>query len=115
MSTLQDRTSRRIRTAGVVALGAAVIGALAAPWIAPHDPATRHQDLLNAPPTRVRVVDDRGSLRAPFIYPWIRLSQLEQRYEEDRTRPVAVHWFAGGRLARSSDEAIAPLLWLGAD
>ena len=104
-----------ILAAGLLTLGATALAGLAAPWLAPHDPNTRYQDLLNAPPTRVRVVDDSGSLRAPFIYPWTRLSQLEQRYEEERTRPVAIDWFAGGRLARSSDEARAPLLLLGAD
>jgi peptide/nickel transport system permease protein len=109
--------------AGLLTLGATALAGLAAPWLAPHDPNTRYQDLLNAPPTRVRVVDDSGGLRAPFIYPWTRLSQLEQRYEEDRTRPVAIDWFTSGCLtrsrdgclARSSDEAAAPLLLLGAD
>ena len=101
--------------AGFLALGATALAGLLAPWIAPHDPNTRYQDLLNAPPTRVRVIDASGSLRAPFVYPWTRLSQLEQRYEEDRSRLVAVDWFAGGRLARSSDEARAPLLLLGSD
>jgi peptide/nickel transport system permease protein len=112
--------------AGLLTLGATALAGLGAPWLAPHDPNTRYQDLLNAPPTRIRVVDDSGRLRAPFIYPWTRLSQLEQRYEEDRTRPVEIDWFTsgcqarnrdvtGGCLARSSDEARAPLLLLGAD
>ena len=72
---------RPISAAGVLTLGAAALAGLLAPWIAPHDPNTRHPELLNAPPTRVRVVDESGAWRRPFIYPWIRLSQLEQRYE----------------------------------
>ena len=98
--------------AGPLTLGAALVAALIAPWLSPHDPNARHADLLNAPPTRVHLI---GGGSSPFIYPWIRVSQLEQRYEEDRSRPVAIAWFAGGRLAQSSDEAGAPLLLLGAD
>src|SRR5262245_28686823 len=95
--------------AGVLILCAAALAALLAPWLSPHDPNTRHANLLNAPPTRVHLAP------APFIYPWIRISQLEQRYEEDRSQPVTIDWFAGGRLAQSSDEGRAPLLLLGAD
>ena len=97
--------------AGVLILCAAALAALLAPWLSPHDPNARHANLLNAPPTRVYMV----GWQALIIYPWIRISQLEQRYEEDRSRPVAIDWFAGGRLAQSSDEAGAPLLLLGAD
>ena len=99
--------------AGVLILGASALAALLAPWLSPHDPNARHADLLNAPPTRVHMV--RGGWHRPFIYPWVRISQLEQRYEEDRSRPVPIDWFAAGRLAQSSDEASAPLLLLGAD
>ena len=108
-------TGRAIPALGAATLGAAALAALLAPWIAPHDPNTRHADLLNAPPTPLRIVDSGGAWRAPFIYPWNRLSQLEQRYEEDRARPVAIAWFARGRLAQSADESRAPLLLLGAD
>jgi peptide/nickel transport system permease protein len=70
---------------------------------------------LNAPPTIVRIVDAGGRLRRPFIYPWVRVNQLEQLYEEDRARPVPLQWLHGGRLVRSADETRAPLLLLGAD
>ena len=83
--------------------------------IAPHDPTTRFAGLLNAPPTAFTLRDERGAVAAPFIYPWTRVSQLEQRYEEDRSRPVPLAWFADGRLVRSTDDARAPLLLLGAD
>ena len=49
------------------------------------------------------------------MYPWILVSQLEQRYEQDRASPVALRWLTGGRLVQSSGDARAPLLWLGAD
>jgi peptide/nickel transport system permease protein len=101
--------------AALVLLVCVALGAIAAPVIAPHTTDDRFAGLLNAPPTVVRVRDDAGRWRAPFIYPWTRISQLEQRYEEDRSTPVPLAWFAGGRLVRSADESRAPLLLLGAD
>ncbi len=101
--------------AALVLLVCVALGAIAAPVIAPHATDDRFAGLLNAPPTVVRVRDDAGRWRAPFIYPWTRISQLEQRYEEDRSTPVSLAWFAGGRLVRSADESRAPLLLLGAD
>jgi peptide/nickel transport system permease protein len=106
---------RAFPAAAYLTLGAAALAGLLAPWIAPHDPNTRHPDLLNAPPTPIRVVDESGTWRRPFIYPWTRLSQLEQRYEEDRSHPVPIDWFSEARLARSADEARAPLMLLGTD
>jgi peptide/nickel transport system permease protein len=82
--------------------------------LAPHGVDERFAGLLNAPPTRVHVRDAEG-WRAPFIHPWIRISQLEQRYEVDTATIVPLRWFTGGRLVSSSDDARAPLLLAGAD
>ena len=71
--------------------------------------------LLNAPPTVVHVAGVDQTWHAPFIYRWQLVNQLEQRYEEDRSTRVALAWFSGGRLVRSSNEDAAPLLLLGAD
>jgi peptide/nickel transport system permease protein len=103
------------RRAGIALLAAVALAAAAAPWIAPHRTDESFPGLLNAPPSRVRIVDDSGRWRAPFIYPWTLVSQLEQRYEEDRSRPVPLTWFSGGRLVRSSAGPDAPLLVAGAD
>ena len=102
------------RRVGAFVVILAAVAALTAPLVAPHPSDRQFGGLLNAPPTLVRVRDDAGRWRAPFIYPWKRVSQLEQRYEEDRLRTVPVVWLAGGHLMRSADEA-APLLLLGAD
>ena len=104
--------SRRV---GLAIVALALAGAMGAPAIAPHGVTEHFNGLLNAPPTIPRLVDDQGSLHAPFIYPWRRVSQLEQRYEEDRSVRVPLTWFTGGHLVRSSNEAAAPLLLLGAD
>jgi peptide/nickel transport system permease protein len=103
------------RRFGVFVVTVAALAALTAPLVAPHPVDQRFVGLLNAPPTLVRVRDDAGRWRAPFIYPWKRISQLEQRYEEDRSRVVPVVWLTGGRLVRSADESAGPLLILGAD
>jgi peptide/nickel transport system permease protein len=102
------------RAVGAVLLAAAACAALGAPVLSPHPIDRQFAELLNAPPTVVRVRDSAGRLRAPFIYPWIRVSQLEQRYEEDRSRPVPLSWARGGLLVASSDARV-PLLLLGAD
>jgi peptide/nickel transport system permease protein len=61
----------------------------------------------------VRVVHE-GALGAPFFYPQRLTDRLEERYEEDRTQPIAVEWFAGGRLVTEPAGA-PPLLLAGAD
>jgi len=99
--------------AGLV-IALAVLAAIVAPRVVPHAVDTRFPELLNAPPTRVHV-SDGGAWRAPFIHPWRRVSQLEQRYEEDTSRIVPLEWFHGRTLVASADEPGAPLLLLGAD
>jgi peptide/nickel transport system permease protein len=103
------------RRVGLAIVALAVLAAAMAPMLAPHAINEHFDGLLNAPPTIPRIVDDDGSFHAPFIYSWRRVSQLEQRYEQDRTARVPLVWFAGGRLVRSGNEPAVPLLLLGAD
>jgi peptide/nickel transport system permease protein len=100
---------------GGIVLALALLGSLVAPIVAPHAPDDRFDRMLNQPPTVVRVVGADGRLRSPYINPWIRVNQLEQRYEPDRSSEVSLLWFAEGHLVQSSDEVRAPLLLLGAD
>ncbi len=103
------------RALGASLLFAAAAAAAAAPVLAPHSPDRSYRQLLDAPPTAVHVVDDAGAWHAPFIYPWILVDRLEQRYEADRSRRVPLVWMRGGRLVRSSDDDAAPLMLAGAD
>ena len=100
---------------GALLLLVAAVSAAGAPFIAPHTADARYPGLLNAPPTSVHIRDASGRWRLPFIYPWTRVSQLEQRYEANETTPVPLVWFADGHLVRSTDESRAPVLLLGAD
>jgi peptide/nickel transport system permease protein len=101
------------RLAGLTLLALSVLAAVAAPVLAPNDADARFRDHVHAPPTRPHVWR-QGSLARPFIYPWRLVNRLEQRYERDLARPVALVWLSGGRIVRSLDPD-APLLLLGAD
>jgi len=103
------------RRAGGAILVFTALATLGASVLAPHSIDARFAGLLNAPPTAIHVRDDAGNWRAPFIYPWKRVSQLEQQYEADRSAPIPLMWLTAGHLAQSSDDARAPLLLLGAD
>ena len=103
------------RRIGFALVAMALVAAAAAPFLAPHSVDAHVGGLLNAPPTRVRIIDDNGTWRAPFIYRWRLVNQLEQRYEEERSARVTLAWLSGGHLVESSDDSRAPLLLLGAD
>jgi len=103
-----------MRRLGLVLLAVTVVAAAAAPFVGPYAIDRQFRRLLNAQPTFPHVVDDNGGWHAPFIYRWRLTSQLEQRYEEDRSSRVPLTWFADGHLVSSSTED-APFLLLGAD
>jgi peptide/nickel transport system permease protein len=104
-----------MRILGWTLIVVAIVGAAGAPVLAPHAVDDQFRGLLNAAPTILHVVDDSGRWHRPFIYPWRLVSQLEQRYEQDRSTKVPLVWFAGGRLVGSADDSRAPLMLLGAD
>ncbi len=103
------------RGLGLVLVTIALLAAIAAPIAAPHANEAHFGGLLNAPPTVLHLVDGEGAWHAPFIYRWRLVSQLEQRYEEDRSARVALAWFSHRHLVESVDGDAAPLLLLGAD
>jgi peptide/nickel transport system permease protein len=103
------------RRIGIALVVLALVAAVTAPLAAPHASDAHFAGLLNAPPTVVRLAGEDRAWHAPFIYRWQLVNQLEQRYEEDRSVRVPLAWWSGGHLVRSSDEAAAPLLLLGAD
>ena len=102
-----------MRRAGLALLVVVAVFAVAAPWIAPNAPEQAFADLLNAPPTVVRVWN--GGPRAPFIYRQRVVSRLEKRFETVTAEPVSLRWFVEGRLVTANPGAGVPLLLLGAD
>ena len=103
-----------MRTLGLALLAVTIVAAVAAPALGPYAVDRSFRGFLNAPPTRPRIVGDEGRWHAPFIYRWRLTSQLEQRYEEDRSMRVPLVWFRDGHIV-SSSAADAPLFLLGAD
>jgi len=104
-----------VKTVGSLLLTVIIGAAICAPIVAPYPEDRQFAGLLNAPPTRVHLIDDGGSVHRPFVYPLRVTNQLEQKYDEDRSARVPLTWFAGDRVVSSSDDARMPLLLLGAD
>jgi peptide/nickel transport system permease protein len=104
-----------MRRAGLALLTLWAIAAVGAPWLGPSAPGARFESLVDAPPTWPHVVDDRGRWHTPFVYRWLLVNRLEQRYEQDRSTLVPIVWCTGGHLAASSDPAGAPLMLAGTD
>src|SRR5439155_19032356 len=91
--------------AGLALVLICIVTAIGASVLAPQGSDERFPNLLNAPPTRVRLIDESGVWHAPFIYPWRLANRLEQRYEIDAASRLPLTWFTGGRLVGSSDPA----------
>jgi len=108
------RLITEMRRFGLALLAGTVVAAAGAPVLAPYAIDRSFRGFLNAPPTRPHVRDDEGGWHAPFIYRWRLVSQLEQRYEEDRSTRVPLTWFNEGRLVTSSADDV-PFFLLGAD
>src|SRR5258706_1269501 len=104
-----------MRRFGLALLAVTVVGAAFAPVVGPYAIDRQFRGFLNAPPARPHIIDEDGSWHALFIYPWRLASQLEQRYEEDRSTRIRLTWFPGGHLLTSSSSERAPFFLLGAD
>lgn len=103
------------RILGATILAAAVLGVLAAPWLAPHRGDEQFRDHLYAPPMRVRVVGTDGTWHLPFVYRWRLVDRVMRRFEEDVAERLPLRGFAAGRLVSLDARAEHPLLLLGGD
>jgi peptide/nickel transport system permease protein len=101
-----------MRATGAALLAIIVLGAGAAPWLAPNPPNRRFGDLLYAPPTRVHVGD---GMAMPHVHPLRVVSRLERRFDQDRSTHIPLRWFSGGVLVSADPDNGAPLLLLGTD
>jgi len=85
------RAARAARGALLAAIVLLHLVILAAPWVAPYDPAAQHRDVPFAPPTRLHFVDRVGRWHAqPFVCAIVHVPGTFFRYVEDcaTTAPV---------------------------
>ena len=87
-------------------LASLVIIAVAAPWLAPYSPESRHTDFMHAPPMRPHILHDDG-VRLPFVYPIALADRVRQEYVQNRAFTLPLPWFG--------DELAAPVFLMGAD
>ena len=97
---LMWRKLRRHRLAlvGATVLALLYLVAIFAEFFAPHDLFQRHNDFINAPPQRVRVLDE-GRVRLPFVYPLVQTRNevtLRREYTADTTRRLPLVLFVRG-------------------
>jgi len=99
-------------------LAAAAVIALVAPALAPNSPTTQFPDRAYAPPSRIHF-----NGLSPFVYRLKLVNRVNRTYTEDTEAPVALKWFADGRIVSTSvpsdpsvtSAAAEPLLLLGGD
>jgi len=104
-----------MRRTGLALIAIVAFLAAAAPLISPHDPATKYEDCMYAPPTRLHLRDAGGRWHWPFFHPVRLVDRLESRFEEDSSRMVPLELFARGALIGEADPRAGVWLPLGAD
>lgn len=70
---------------------------------APYKALTQHEGFVNAPPTRIHLLDSEGKLRAPFVYrleSTLNLDTFQREYVEDTTQIYPLQFFARGEAYR---------------
>lgn len=101
-----------LRRVGLFLVGCVATATVVAPWLGPNPPERQFSAYPFAPPMRVHVRTNNGTLARPFVYPLRLEDALERRYVEDRSRPIPLHWF-GRSLA--SVEGSEPWFPFGSD
>ena len=87
-------------------LASLVFVAAVAPWLAPYNPESRHNDFMHAPPMRPHILRD-GSVQAPFVYSISLADRLRQDYVQIRATTQPLPWFG--------DSQAPPVFLIGAD
>jgi len=73
------------------------VAILCAGFVAPYSPTVQNRDFAFAPPTRIHLVDSRGSWHwRPFVYDWEPRPNAIYEYEESRSGRRPVHFFVRG-------------------
>ncbi|WP_196257785.1 ABC transporter permease [Pelagibacterium limicola] len=92
----------KLAVASLIFLVLTCLSALFADFISPYTPGSIDRLNTFAPPRAIRVIHD-GQLRMPFIYALARTRDADTArvtYEEDTSRPIAVHLLVRGERYR---------------
>ncbi len=96
------RKHRMAVIAGIVLLLAYLV-AFIYEFCAPYGSLTQHEGFVNAPPTRIHLIDPGGRLRAPFVYGLtgrVNLETFQREFVEDRSVIHPVRFLARGEPYR---------------
>ena len=99
------------RITGWTVLALILTAVASAPVLAPNPTDKPFPDLVYVPPMIPRMADTHG-LRRPFVYPSRVTERSMHEFESDRTRPLQIRFFSGGRLATTAPD---PWFLLGGD
>ena len=89
----------RLAVVSGVILVIAYLAAFAFEFCAPYGPLTQHEGFVNAPPTRIRLFDPDGRLRAPFVYGLsgkVNMETFQREFVEDTAIIHPLRFFAPG-------------------
>ena len=81
----------------------AYLAAFTFEFCAPYGSLTQHEGFVNAPPTRIRVIDPAGRLRAPFVYGLtgkVNMATFQREFVEDTAIIHPLRLFARGEAYR---------------
>ena len=81
----------------------AYLAAFSYEFCAPYGPLTQHEGFVNAPPTRIHLIDRDGRLRAPFVYGRtgkVNMETFQREFVEDTSVIHPLRFFAPGEAYR---------------
>ena len=81
----------------------AYLAAFTFEFCAPYGALTQHEGFVNAPPTRIRVIDPDGRLRAPFVYGLtgkVNMATFQREFVEDTSIIHPLRLFTRGEAYR---------------
>ena len=93
----------RVAVISGIILVLAYLAAFGYEFCAPYGPLTQHEGFVNAPPTRIRLIDPDGRLRAPFVYGLtgkVNMATFQREFVEDTSIIHPLRLFTRGEAYR---------------
>ncbi|HTY22174.1 MAG TPA: ABC transporter permease [Desulfomonilaceae bacterium] len=84
---------------GLWLIGALYLSAIFCEFLAPYDKDRRHFDATYAPPSKIRIIDEKGAIQRPFVYALnveLDIATQEMRYEELKDERYPIRFFMRG-------------------